>query len=62
MSDSVVSGALCNCRLGHVMNFTEAFLGRPLNGMVLHYVPNGNFVCDYEIEIPEDIMEKYIAN
>ena len=60
LSDSPVSGALCNCSLGHMMNFTETFLGRPLNGKVLHSVLNGDLVCDYEIEIPEDIMKEYV--
>ena len=34
LSEDVVSPALCNCSLGHVMNFTEAFMGRELEGKV----------------------------
>lgn len=62
LSDSVVSSTLCNCSLGHVMNFTEGFLGRSLRGSVLHSVLNGDLVCDYEIELPEDVMEEYVCN
>lgn len=60
LSDSTVSSVLCNCSLGHVMNFTEAFLGRALSGRVIHSVLNGDVVCEYEIEIPEDIMDECI--
>lgn len=61
LSDSVVSPALCNCSLGHVMNFTEAFLGRALDGKVVRSVLNGDLTCEYEITIPDDIMETYVT-
>ncbi len=60
LSESVVSPALCNCSLGHVMNFTEAFLGRPLEGRVIRSVLNGDLCCEYEITLPEDVMEQYV--
>lgn len=60
LSDSIVSAALCNCSLGHVMNFTEAFLGRALEGKVVHSVLNGDLTCEYEITIPDDIMYTYV--
>lgn len=62
LSEKTVSSTLCNCSLGHVMNFTEAFLGRSLEGRVLHSVLNGELTCEYEITLPNDIMEKYIKN
>lgn len=43
------------------MNFTEAFLGRELEGRVVHSVLNKDLTCEYEITIPEDIMTQYIA-
>ena len=55
-----VSAALCNCSLGHVMNFTEAFLGRALEGRVLCSVLNGDLTCEYEITLPDDIMGEYV--
>lgn len=61
LSENVVSSALCNCSLGHVMNFAEAFLGRELTGKVVRSVLNGDLTCEYEIEIPEDIMQKYVT-
>ena len=61
LSDASVSPALCNCSLGHVMNFTEAFLGRALSGKVVRSVLNGDLTCEYEITIPDDIMEKYVT-
>lgn len=60
LTNSVVSETLCNCSLGHVMNFTEAFLGRPLGGTVVKSVLKGDLTCEYEITIPEDIMEQYL--
>ncbi len=60
LSDSPVSHTLCNCSLGHVMNFTEAFLDRPLTGRVVSSVLAGGMTCEYEINIPEDIMKKYV--
>ena len=61
LSDSTVSSALCNCSLGHVMNFTEAFLGRALKGRVIRSVLNGDLTCEYEITIPDDIMKTYVT-
>ena len=60
LSDSVVSPVLCHCSLGHIMNFTEAFLGRELEGRVIHSVLNGDMTCEYEITIPEDIMDSFV--
>lgn len=60
LSDSVVSPVLCHCSLGHVMNFTEAFLGRELEGRVVHSALNGDMTCEYEITIPEDIMDSFV--
>lgn len=62
LSENVVSSALCNCSLGHVMNFAEAFLGRELTGKVVRSVLNGDLTCEYEIEIPDDIMQKYVTS
>ncbi len=62
LSENVVSPALCNCSLGHVMNFTEAFMGRKLKGKVVRSVLNGDLTCEYEIEIPNDIMQKYVTS
>lgn len=61
LSENVVSPTLCNCSLGHVMNFTEAFMGRKLEGKVVRSVLNGDLTCEYEIEIPNDIMQKYVT-
>lgn len=44
------------------MNFTEAFMGRELEGKVVHSVLNGDLTCEYEIEIPDDIMQKYVTS
>lgn len=60
LSEVAVSSTLCNCSLGHVMNFTEAFLGRELEGRVLHSVLGGDLTCEYEIMLPDDIMEEYV--
>lgn len=60
LSNAPVSAALCHCSLGHVMNFTEAFLGRPLEGRVIHSALNGDLCCEYEITLPEDVMEQYV--
>lgn len=60
LSEVAVSSTLCNCSLGHVMNFTEAFLGRELEGRVLHSVLGGDLTCEYEITLPDDIMEEYV--
>lgn len=51
LQEQTVSATLCNCSLGHVMNFVEAFLGKPLNGRVLTSVLNGDLLCTYEIDI-----------
>ena len=61
LSENVVSSALCNCSLGHVINFTEAFMDRELEGKVVRSVLNGDLTCEYEIEIPDDIMQWYVA-
>ena len=61
LSEHVVSSTLCNCSLGHIMNFTEAFMGRELEGKVVRSVLNGDLTCEYEIEIPDDIMQGYVA-
>lgn len=60
LSENVVSSALCNCSLGHVMNCYEEFMGRELKGKVIRSVLNGDLTCEYEIEIPDDIMRKYV--
>ena len=60
LSEKGVPAALCNCSLGHVMNFTEAFLGRALEGRVVCSVLNGDLTCEYEIDIPDDIMKEYV--
>ena len=62
LSENVVSSVLCNCSLGHVMNFAEAFMDRELRGKVVHSVLNGDLICEYEIEIPDDIMQKYVTS
>lgn len=62
LSDSVVSSTLCNCSLGHMMNFLEAFLDRPLSGRVVHSVLKGDLVCGFEITIPDDIMKEYVTD
>lgn len=56
LTDTTVSSTLCNCSLGHVMNFTEAFLGRKLEGRVVSSVLQGDQTCEYEVTIPDDIM------
>ncbi|WP_300683581.1 hypothetical protein [Acutalibacter sp. 1XD8-36] len=60
LSGAPVSHSLCSCSLGHVMNFIEAFLDRPLTGRVVSSVLAGGMTCEYEINIPEDIMKKYV--
>ena len=42
------------------LDFTEAFLGRELEGRVVHSVLNGDMTCEYEITIPEDIMDSFV--
>ncbi|MDE5820444.1 MAG: GNAT family N-acetyltransferase [Lachnospiraceae bacterium] len=60
LSGNVVSSALCNCSLGHMLNCYEGFMGRELKGRVIRSVLNGDLTCEYEIEIPDDIMQKYV--
>lgn len=60
LSEKPVSATLCYCSLGHVMNFAEAFLDRKLEGKVVHSVLSGDLTCEYEITIPDDIMEQYV--
>lgn len=62
LADKTVSATMCNCSLGHVMNFVEAFLDRPLEGRVLSSALNGDTACRYEVTIPEDIMDKYVRH
>lgn len=62
LSENVVPSALCNCSLGHMMNFVEAFMGRELEGKVVCSVLKGDLTCKYEIEIPNDIMQKYVTS
>jgi len=62
LSKKTVSAALCYCSLGHVMNFSEAFLDRELEGKVVHSVLMGDMTCEYEVTIPDDIMEQYITS
>ncbi|MCI8632300.1 MAG: hypothetical protein HFE64_02300 [Lachnospiraceae bacterium] len=62
LSENVVSSTLCNCSLGHMMNFVEAFMDRELEGKVVCSVLNGDLTCEYEIEIPNDIMQKYVTS
>lgn len=62
LSEKTVSAALCYCSLGHVMNFSEAFLDRELEGRVVHSVLMGDMTCEYEITIPDDIMKQYITS
>lgn len=59
LSENVVPSVLCNCSLGRVMNFTEAFLGRALEGKVVRSILHGDLTCEYEITIPDDTMSKY---
>ena len=42
------------------LDFMEAFLGRELEGRVVHSVLNGDMTCEYEITIPEDIMDSFV--
>lgn len=42
--------------------FAEAFMGRELKGKVVCSVLNGDLTCEYEIEIPDDIMQKYVTS
>lgn len=60
LTDKTVSDTLCNCSLGHVMNFIEAFLDRSLTGRVVSSVLGGSLLCEYEIDIPDDIMAEYV--
>lgn len=60
LTDRPVSPTLCHCSLGHVMNFVEAFLDRPLEGKVLRAVLGGDMTCEYEITLPPDVMEAYV--
>lgn len=62
LSDTTVSPILCHCSLGHVMNFMEAFLGRELKGRPVRSVLSGDLTCEYEIDIPDDIMENYVRS
>ena len=61
LSDAPVSPTLCNCSLGHVMNFIEASLGRSLRGRVIRSVLSGDLTCEYEIAIPDDIIAEYLT-
>lgn len=44
-----------------IENFAEAFKGRKPEGKVVRSVLNGDLTCEYEIEIPNDIMQKYVT-
>lgn len=55
LTDDPVSPTLCSCSLGHMLNFTEGFLGRSLTGRVVCSVLNGDLTCEYEIDLPEDL-------
>lgn len=61
LTDRTVSPTLCHCSLGHVMNFVEAFLDRPLQGRVLSSVLAGDLLCEYEIDLPDDVMAQYVS-
>ena len=60
LSDETVPSILCNCSLGHVANFSEAFLGMPLSGRVISSVLAGDLTCEYEIDLPDEVMQKYV--
>lgn len=62
LAEETVSATLCYCSLGHIMNFAEAFLDRELGGKVVHSVLSGDLACEYEITIPDDIMEQYVKS
>lgn len=62
LSDATVSPLLCHCSQGHVMNSMEALFDRELEGRPIRSVLNGDLRCEYEIDIPEDIMEKYVRS
>lgn len=62
LSDATVSPILCHCSLGHMMNFMEATLGRELKGRPVRSVLSGDLTCEYEIDIPEDIMENCVRS
>ncbi len=55
LSDDPVSATLCNCSLGHVANFVEAFLDRPMTGRVVRSVLAGDLLCEYELDLPDDV-------
>lgn len=60
LADETVSSSLCSCSLGHVANFSEAFLGVPLKGRVVSSVLDGDLTCEYEIDLPDEVMHKYV--
>ncbi len=62
LSESLVSPALCNCSLGHVMNFWEAVFDTELEGEVLTSALNGDDMCSYVVTIPDNIMESYVKD
>lgn len=59
-SDKPVSPTLCNCSLGHVANCWEAIFETELEGRVITSVLHGDMLCEYELTLPDSVMEKYV--
>jgi len=51
---------MCYCSLGHTKVFWEAALNTTLEGEVLGLALNGDYLCQFEIYLPDEIMEKYV--
>lgn len=62
LSDKTVSSTLCYCSLGHMMNFWEAVFDQKLEGNVVSSVLAGDLYCEYEIEIPTEVIKKYVKS
>ncbi len=56
LTDAVVTPALCNCSLGHIMNFLEAAFDTKLDGEVLNSALRGDEFCSFAVNIPDSVL------
>ncbi len=59
--EGAVSKTLCNCSLGHTKVFWEAALDTNLDGRVISSVLGDGLLCCFEIDLPDEVMDKYVS-
>jgi len=61
-AEGPVSRSFCHCSLGYEKKPFDVAFGREISGKVVETVMDeGCLQCRFELEIPEDIMERYVT-